>query len=64
MIKSPNAHIIYLTEIEPDEIKTQTKNINIKKASAIFGKSANFLKFPGDKIVQPFTFLLKKSIRN
>ena len=49
-LKNPNEQSIYLTEIEPDEIKTQIKNLNSKKASDIFDISANFLKFAGDKI--------------
>ena len=44
---------MYLTEIEPDEIRTQIQNLNFKKTNDIFGISANFLKFAGDKIVQP-----------
>ena len=63
-LKNPNKHSMYLTEIEPDEIKTQIKNLNSKKASEIFGISANFLKFVGDKIIQPLTFLFNESIRN
>ena len=51
---------MYLTETQPDEFKTQPKNLNNKKASNIFGKPANFLKFPGDKI-QSFTFLINTS---
>ena len=53
-----------LTEIEPNEVKTQIKNLNNKKASDILGISANFLKFAGDKIIQPLTFLFNESIRN
>ena len=55
---------MYLTEIEPDEIKTQMQNLTCKKASDIFGISANFLKFAGDKITQPLTFLFSESIRH
>ena len=55
---------MYLTEIEPDEIKIQIKNLNSKKASDFFGISANFLKFAGDKIIQPLTLLFNESIRN
>ena len=47
---------MYLTEIETDEIKTQIRNLNSKKASDIFGISANFLKFAGDKIIQSLRF--------
>ena len=47
---------MYLTEIETDEIKTQIRNLNSKKASGIFGISANFLKFAGDKIIQSLRF--------
>ena len=32
-LKNPNERSMYLTEIEPDEIKTQIKNLNSKKAS-------------------------------
>ena len=63
-LKNPNEHSMYLTEIEPDEIKIQIKNLNSKKASDFFGISANFLKFAGDKIIQPLTFLFNESIRN
>ena len=52
---------MYLTEIEPDEIKTQIKSLNSKRASDIFGISANFLKIAGDKIIQPLAFSLKDS---
>ena len=52
---------MYLTEIEPDEIKTQMQNLTCKKASDIFGTSADFLKFAGDKITQPLTFLFSES---
>ena len=55
---------MYLTEIEPDEIKTQIKNLNSKRASDIFGISANFLKIAGDKIIQPLAFSFNESIRN
>ena len=63
-LKNPNELIMYLTEIEPDEIKTQIENLNSKKAGDIFGVSANFLKFAGDNIIQPLTFLFNESIRN
>ena len=63
-LKNPNKHSMYLTEIEPDEIKTQIKNLNNKKPSDILDISANFLKFAGDKIIQPLTFLFNESIRN
>ena len=53
---------MYLTEIEPDEIRTQIQSLNSKKASDIYGISANFLKFAGDKIIQPLTFLFNESI--
>ena len=53
---------MYLTEVEPDEIKTQMQNLTCKKASDIFGISANFLKFAGGKITQPLTFLFSESI--
>ena len=55
---------MYLTEIVPDEIKTQIKNLNSKKATDLFGISANFMKFVRDKIIQPLTFLFNESIRN
>ena len=29
-LKKPNEHSMYLTEIEPDEIKTQIQNLNNK----------------------------------
>ena len=61
-LKNPNEHSMCLTEIEPDEIKIQIKNLNNKKASDFFGISANFLKFAGDKIIQPPTFLFNESI--
>ena len=32
-LKNPNERSMYLTEIQPDEIKTQIKNLNSKKAS-------------------------------
>ena len=54
---------MYLTKIESDEIKTQIKKLNSKKASDIFGISAKFLKFAGDRIMQPLTFLFNESIR-
>ena len=54
---------MYLTEIQPDEIKTN-KKLNSKKASDTFGISANFLKSAGDKIIQPLAFLFNESIRN
>ena len=63
-LKNPNDHSIYLTEIESDEIKIQIKNLNSNKASDFFGISPNFLKFAGDKIIQPLTFLFNESIRN
>ena len=50
-LKNPNKHSMYLNEIGPDEIKTQIKKLNSKKASDIFGISANFLKFAGDKSI-------------
>ena len=40
-----------------------TQNLNSKKANHIFGISTSFLKFAGDKIIQPFTFLINESIR-
>ena len=55
---------MYLTEIKPDEIKAQIKNINSKKASDVLGISGNFLKFAGDKNILPLTFLFNESIRN
>ena len=61
-LKNPNEHSMYLTEIEPDEIKIQIKNLNSKKASDFFGISANFLKFADDKIIQPLTFLFNASV--
>ena len=59
-LKNPNEHSMYLTEIEPDKIKTQIKNLNSKKASDVFSISANFQKFAGDKIIQPLTFLFNE----
>ena len=61
-LKNPNEHSIYLTEIEPDEIRTQIPNLSSKKTSDIFGISANFLKFAGDKIIQPLIFLFNESV--
>ena len=55
---------MYLTEIEPAETKTQIKNLNSEQASDIFDISANFLKFAGNKVIQPLTFLFNESIRN
>ena len=55
---------MYLTEIEPAETKTQIKNLNSKQASDIFDISANFLKFAGNKVIQPLKFLFNESIRN
>ena len=58
---------MYLTEIDPDETKTQIKNLNSKHASDIFDIfdiSANFLKFAAKKVIQPLTFLFNESIRN
>ena len=55
---------MYLTEIDPDETKTQIKNLNSKHASDIFDISANFLKFATKKVIQPLTFLFNESIRN
>ena len=63
---------MYLTEIDPDETKTQIKNLNSKhasdifdiSASDIFDISANFLKFAAKKVIQPLTFLFNESIRN
>ena len=63
-LKNSNERRMYLTEIEPDEIKAQIKNLNSKKVSDIFDISANLLKFAGDKIIQPLTFLFNESIRN
>ena len=51
---------MWLTEIEPGEIKTQIRNLDSKKASHIFGISAMFLKFAGNKIIQLFTFLMNQ----
>ena len=48
---------MYLTEIDPDETKTQIKNLNSKHASDIFDISAK-------KVIQPLTFLFNESIRN
>ena len=61
-LKNPNEHSMYLTEIEPDEIKTQTQNLNSKKTSDIYGISANFMKFASNEIIQPLTFLFNESI--
>ena len=66
---------MYLTEIDPDETKTQIKNLNSKHASDlfdisasdifdIFDISANFLKFAAKKVIHPLTFLFNESIRN
>ena len=59
---------MYLTEIDPDETKTQMKNLNSKHAiyyqHDIFDISANFLKFAPKKVIQPLTFLFNESIRN
>ena len=58
---------MYLTEIHPDETKTQIKNLNSKHASDtfdIFDISANFLKLAAKKVIQPLTFLFNESIRN
>ena len=55
---------MYLTEIEPDETKTQIKNLNSKHASDTFDISANFLKFAAKKVIHPLTFLFNESIRN
>ena len=63
---------MYLTEIDPDETKTQIKNLNSKhasdifdiSASDIFDISANFLKFAAKKVIHPLTFLFNESIRN
>ena len=63
-LKNPNEHSMHLTEVEPDEIKIQVKNLNSKKASDFFGISANFLKFAGDKIIQSLRILFNESIRN
>ena len=64
-LKNPNEHSMCLTEIGPDETKTPIKNLNSKKASNIFGGILpNFLKFAGDKIIQPSVFLFIESIRN
>ena len=46
------------------KLKHKYKNLSNKKASDILGISANFLKFAGDKIIQPLTFLFNESIRN
>ena len=62
-LKNPNEHSRYLTEIEPDEIRSQIQNPNSKRTSDIFGTSSNFLKFAGNKIIQPLTFLFNESIR-
>ena len=40
------------------------KSLKSKKASDIFGISANFLKFAGDETIQPLIFLFNESIRN
>ena len=40
------------------------KNSKQQKVSDICSISANFLKFAGDKIIQPVTFLFNESIRN
>ena len=48
---------MYLTEIDPDETKTQIKNLNSKHASDIFDISAK-------KVIHPLTFLFNESIRN
>ena len=61
-LKNPNKHSMYLTEIEPDEIRIQIQILNSKKTSDIFRISANFLKFAGDKIIQLLTFLFNESI--
>ena len=61
---------MYLTEIDPDETKTQIKNLNSKHANSkhyqhdIFDISANFLKFAPKKVIHPLTFLFNESIRN
>ena len=58
---------MYLTEIDPDETKTQIKNLNSKHASDTFDTfdiSENFLKFAAKKVIQPLTFLFNESIRN
>ena len=63
-LKNSNGNNMYLTKIEPNEIKTQIKNLNSKKTRDIFGTSKYFPKFAGDKIIQPLTFLFNESIRN
>ena len=64
---------MYLTEIHPDETKTQIKNLNSEHASDtfdtfdtfdIFDISENFLKFAAKKVIHPLTFLFNESIRN
>ena len=55
---------MHLTEIGPDETKTQIKNLNSKQASDIFDISASFLKFADNKVIQPLTFLFNESMRN
>ena len=61
-LKNSNEHSLYLTEMEPYQIRTQIQNLNSKKTIDIFGISANFLKLAGDKIIQPLTFLFNESL--
>ena len=53
---------MYLTEIHPDETKTQIKNLS--DIFDTFDISANFLKLAAKKVIQPLTFLFNESIRN
>ena len=60
---------MYLTEIDPDETKTQIKNLNSEHVISrdtfdIFDISENFLKFAAKKVIHPLTFLFNESIRN
>ena len=62
-VKNPNEHSFFLTEIEPDEIKTLINKIDITKASDIYGISPKLVKIANNEIFENLTFIFNKSFQ-
>ena len=60
-LKNPNKHSIFLNEIEPDEVLTILKRIDIKKATDVFGISPKLVKIAATSIYINLTKKINRS---
>ena len=62
-LKNPDKNIFFLKEIELDKIYKLLQEVNIKKASDIYGISPKVIKVSAEKIKEPLALIFNMSFR-